>query len=247
MFRRLLEAFATPPGGCLVLLLAGLLLRRRWPRLGLGLQLAGLISLWLFSTPVFAGLLLGSLQTAPPLPATGPLPDAQAIVVLSAEADGDGFEYGGGTVGSLTLRRMRYAAVLHHRTGLPVLTSGGRPGTGLPPMAELMARTLEAEFRVPVRWQEGRSADTWENAKYSAELLAADGIRRVLLVTHAWHLPRAIRSFEHHGLTVVPAPTAFRGPCWVDALSLVPSASAVRDSALALHEWLGRLAYWFRG
>lgn len=241
--RRLVEALILPPCSALILLLAGTALRRRLPRGGLALQVAGVVWLWLASTPWVAGTLLGTLQGAPPLPPTGPLPPADAIVVLSAEADRHGEEYGGPVVGAMTLQRLRYAAALQHRTGLPVLVSGGRPGADAPSMAELMARTLRDEFSVPVRWLEERSADTWENAEYSAAMLAADGVERILLVTTAWHLPRAVPCFEAQGLQVVPAPTGFRGPPYQNALSFVPHWQALRDTGFALHEWIGRAWY----
>jgi uncharacterized SAM-binding protein YcdF (DUF218 family) len=243
MLKGILVAAATPPGLCLLLLLAGLCLRRRWPRTGLGLLIAGVAALWLLSTPFVAGAMLRTLQTEPALPPTGPLPAAQAIVVLSAEADGEAAEYGTSTPGAMTLQRVRYAAALHKRTGLPVLTSGGIPGPGVEPLASSMARTLEQELGTPVHWREDRSRDTWENAAFSAELLKRDGIGRVLLVTHAWHLPRAKRCFERQGLQVVPAPTAFRAPAWTHPGCLVPGPGGLRDSYLALHEWYGLLAY----
>ena len=84
--RRLFEALILPPSSVLVLMLVGTALRRRLPRTGRGLQIAGLLWLWLAATPFVAGTLLRTLQDAPALPATGPLPEADAIVVLSAEA-----------------------------------------------------------------------------------------------------------------------------------------------------------------
>jgi uncharacterized SAM-binding protein YcdF (DUF218 family) len=243
MLKGIAIAASTPPGLCLLLLLAGLLVRRRWPRTGLGLQIAGLVLLWLLSTPFVAGAMLRTLQTEAALPPTGPLPEADAIVVLSAEADGEAAEYGTSTPGAMTLQRVRYAAALHRRTGLPVLTSGGLPGPGVEPLASSMARTLEQEFAVPVRWREERSSDTWQNAAFSAGLLTPDGVRRVLLVTHAWHMPRAMACFRRQGLEVVPAPTAFRAPAWTHPGCLIPSTGGLRDSYLALHEWYGRLAY----
>jgi len=247
MLRRALEALTTPPGCCIALLLASALVRQRWPKLARWCTVLGIASLWLLSTPLCAGLLLRTLQSVPALPAEGALPAADAIVVLSAEADRLAPEFGGASVGALTLQRIRYAAALHRRTGLPVLTSGGRPGSELEPIAVTMARALEREFDTPVRWREERSADTWENAAFSAQLLQHDGVRTVMLVTHAWHLPRAIRCFAAQGLTVVPAPTAFRGPAYVDLGSLLPGTAGLRDSAFALHEWYGRFFYLFRG
>ena len=243
MWKRVIEAACTPPGLCLLLLLAALLLRARRPRASLLLALLGGLVLWLASTPAVAGAFLRTLQTLPPLASEGPLPDAQAIVVLSAEGDRGAPEYGGPTAGPLTVVRIRYAAQLHRRSKLPVLTSGGRPGTGIEPLADSMAIALQDEFTVPVRWRENRSADTWENAKFSAELLQKDGVRRVLLVTHGWHLPRAVAAFAAHGIEAIGAGTAWRSEAIVDWTSFLPASSALRDTTFALHEWIGRLAY----
>jgi uncharacterized SAM-binding protein YcdF (DUF218 family) len=144
----------------------------------------------------------------------------------------------------MTLQRLRYGAFLQRRTGLPMLTSGGAPGTDSPSLAALMAAAARQEFGVPVQWVEERSADTWENAVFSAELLKAQGVKRVLLVTSAWHLPRAAASFRAQGLEVIAAPTGFRGPVVESWFAFVPQVTGLRDSNLALHELGGRLAYW---
>ena len=240
--RRLFETLLLPPASSLWLLLLGTLLRRRWPRFGRAMQVFAFVLLWLAATPCVGGLLLGALQTAPPLPATGALPPADAIVVLSAEAD-DGPEYGRAVAGATTLLRLRYGVWLQRRTGLPMLTSGGVPALGQPSLAALMATAAEQEFAVPVRWREELSADTRENALRSAELLREAGVRRVLLVTSAWHMPRARACFERQRLEVVPAPTGFRGPAFDGWQSLLPRWSGLRDTCLALHELGGLLAY----
>lgn len=243
MLRRLLELCLMPPLSCLLLLVAATMLRRWRPRLGRALQVAAVALLWLLATPAFAGWLLGSLQPYAPLGANGSYPQAQAIVVLSAEADIHGLEYGGAVIGAMTLQRVRYAAFLHRKTGLPILCSGGRATRDTPPLAQLMGQALQQEFKVPVQWTEDGSGDTWENAAMSAKLLKAANVNRVLLVTSAWHLPRAVACFTAQGIEAVPAPTALRGPPVENLLSLVPQQAALRDSSLALHEWLGRLWY----
>ncbi|MBX3461957.1 MAG: YdcF family protein [Planctomycetes bacterium] len=247
MLRRLCETLLLPPASALWLLLLGTLLRRRWPRFGRAMQVFAFGWLWAASTPAVGGWLLAALQTSPALPPHGALPAADAIVVLSAEADRGGAEYGGAVVGPTTLQRLRYGAALQRRTGLPMLCSGGAPGTGLPSLAALMAQAATAEFGVPVRWREERSADTRENAAFSAELLREAGVRRVLLVTSAWHMPRAVGCFERMQIEVVAAPTGFRGPAVEDWTSFVPRWSGLRDTCLALHELGGRLAYWLGG
>jgi uncharacterized SAM-binding protein YcdF (DUF218 family) len=243
MLRRLLEDCVLPPLSCLLLLLAGTVLRRWKPRLGRGVQVAACVLLWLLATPCIAGGLLRTLQQDPALPASGPLPKADAIVVLSAESDTRAPEYGSAVVGPLTLQRVRYAAFLHKRSGLPILTSGGRPTRDTRPLAAMMRDALVNEFGCQVRWVEDRSATTFENARFAAEMLRQDGVHRVFLVTHAWHMPRAEACFRAQGLEVVPAPTAFRGPAFENVFSLVPSWQALKDSSWALHEWCGRAWY----
>lgn len=243
MLRTLLESLLLPPGCVLALAALGALSLRWKPRAGRALMIAAGALLWLLATPVVAGLLLRTLQTAPPLPAEGALPPAQAIVVLSAEADPEAPEYGHAAPGRDTLVRLRYGAHLHRRTGLPILVTGGAAAPGHTPVAVTMQRVLEDERGAPVRWVDPTASNTYENAAQAAALLAPEGIDRVYLVTHAWHMPRAVASFEAHGFEVVPAPTGFRARPWQGPGSLVPRWTGIRDSYHAAHEWLGRLYY----
>ncbi|MFX7731723.1 YdcF family protein, partial [Acinetobacter baumannii] len=91
--------------------------------------------------------------------------------------------------------RLQYAAYLARRTGLPILVTGGSPDGSPESEAALMARNLQRDVGVPVRWQETRADTTAQNASYSAAMLKADGIERILLVTDSIHMPRAMRVF----------------------------------------------------
>lgn len=244
--RHLLEDLLLPPCSAALLLIAGVMLARRLPRFARGLRIAAFAWLWLAATPAFAGVLLGSLQQYPALPAYGPLPGADAIVVLSAEADPIADEYGRAVAGPLTMQRVRYGTWLHRRTDLPILVSGGRCGADWS-LAGTMAHAAEREFGVRVRWREDRSSDTLENARYAARLLRAEGVRSVLLVTHAWHMPRAVACFEAMGLEVIAAPTGFRLPSEHGLGHWVPQWHGLRDTALALHEFAGFLQLWSAG
>ena len=75
----------------------------------------------------------------------------------------------------------------------------------------------------------------------SAAILRDADIQRVVLVTQAFHMPRAVRLFRSAGLEVVPAPTNFitGGDTVIGPLSFVPRINALRNSYYALHEWLG--------
>ncbi len=235
----LLAAALVPPPNLPLIGLAGLALRRRWPRLGrmmLGGSLAGLLVL---SLPAVSKALLVSLELGLPLaPPAGDPPGA--IVILSAEVDHLRGPGPAEQVGPLTLERMRAGVALYRRTHLPILVTGGRlAGRQQAPVAVLMAHSLEQDFRVPVRWVEPRSKTTWQNAEDSAALLRRAGIGSIYLVTHAWHEHRGILAFRHFGLNVTAAPVG------LDALTdaVLPSSRAWRESYFAFHEWIGWLDY----
>lgn len=240
-----IAAFLLPPLSLILLMTAGLLLLKRRPRLGKALLAAGLVLLYALSTPLVAGSLIRLLQVAP-LPANANLSGVGAIVVLGAGRYEDAPEYGGDTANALALERLRYAATLQRRTGLPLLVTGGAPDGGMPE-GRFMQEILEKEFGVPVRWMEDASDNTRENAINSARILAREHIRRILLVTHAWHMPRAEAAFERAGLQVIPAGTHFAGSRPPGLMSFVPDAGALRVSAYALHEAIGLVWYRLRG
>ena len=122
--KAVLETLALPPTVFILLTVAGLLLRGRWLRFGRRLTWLSLIALILFGMPVVSDNLLLALETG--LPATPPPGHPpQAIVVLSAEVIRTHQEPLGFRPGLLTLDRLRTAAALHRRTGLPILVSGG--------------------------------------------------------------------------------------------------------------------------
>jgi uncharacterized SAM-binding protein YcdF (DUF218 family) len=240
LLSNLLAAFLLPPMNALLLLVAGLWIWRRRPRLARLLIGTGSLLLWLLALPVVGCLMLQTLEGEPLTPAA--LEQAQAIVVLGGGVYRQAPEYGTDTVGDVTLVRLRYAAKLQRESGLPLLLSGGRPdGAGLMSEAEAMQQVLVGEFGVPVRWLESASNNTRENARLSAERLRAEGVSRILLVTHAWHMPRALMSFAGTGIEALPAATLFTR---VDLSLLDFLPASYTASRQAMHEWIGLL--WYR-
>lgn len=243
-----IESLLLPPGGLLLLLVAGLLLLKTRPRLARALLIGGTLAFYLLATPLGSEALLHSLEPYPALPADGLLATDPpgAIVVLGGGRYTDAPEYGGDTVSVLTLERIRYGARLARRTGLPLLVTGGSVWKEQESEGELMRRALEIDFQLPTRWVEGTSRTTWENATLSKPILESAGINEVYLVTHAWHMPRAVFAFEQAGLQVIPAPTSFTQAADMDpgALDLWPDARGLRRSYFALHEMVGML--WYR-
>ena len=248
----LLKALLLPPVGFLVLVLFGVLLRRRWPALAGGCIMVGLVALFLVSLPAVGTSLLMLHQQYPPLQPdqlTTDLasPDApQVIVVLGADFDEWSPEYGAPQPTALTFARLRYAAFLQGKTGLPLLVSAGNEAGDSERGGSVMKRALEEELGTSVAFVEQASATTAENAVLSAELLRRDGIERIYLVTHAWHMPRAKAAFERQGLTVTPAPTDFATAPSLILFDWLPSPRALRNSYFFFHEALGRIAYALR-
>lgn len=235
--RKTVTALVLPPVGPLLLSVAGLLLLRRAPRLGRTLAWAGVLVLLALSFhPVADALLVAASHTAPL--DRSEAAKAQAIVIISGGVRRDAPEYGGDTVGRLSLERIRYGAKVARETGLPILVTGGVVHDGRPE-AELMKESLEGDFGVPVRWTEIKSRNTRENAQRSAEILRAAGVTRIVLVAHAFDIPRARGEFEAAGLTVVPAPTLIPDLKFEWPRSLVPSMSALFGSYYAVYELLG--------
>jgi uncharacterized SAM-binding protein YcdF (DUF218 family) len=242
LMTNLLATLLLPPLNGLLLVVAGWGLWNRRPFLARTLVGSGVLLLWVLALPVVGGAMLRSLEGEPVAPAD--FTKAQAIVVLGAGRYRDAPEYGGDTVGEATLLRLRYAARLHRESGLPLLVTGGKPDGGQLSEAEVMRRVLEDDFNVPVRWIEGTSNNTRENALLSAQLLQPEGVSTVLLVTHAWHMPRALQSFAEAGLLALPAPTVFHrnSPRLIDFLP-----SGYSGSRIAMHEWIGLVWYRVRG
>ena len=240
----ILKTLVLPPGNLLLLAGIGWLISRRWKLAGRITITLSFALLLLFSMPFFSSLLLIGLQKDQALGTNEVTPQASAIVVLGGDTRRFAPEFGGETAGAETLERLRYGAKLHRDLGVPILVTAGAAKKDATPLAEMMAEILEGDFGIPVRWVESEARNTYENAKFTAEILRREGLQKIYLVTHAWHMPRAKRSFESVGLNVVPAPTGLTiDDDHVLLVDFVPKAEALRRSAAALHEYLGILWY----
>ena len=170
------------------------------------------------------GLLFAALleRSTPPFSAPQGR-SAQAIVVLTGANSS-----------------MLEAARLHLQTGLPVLASGGDGE------AAAIKNHLEKSLHTPVKWTEGNSLNTEQNARFSADILAKAQIRRIILVTHAMHMRRAQAMFADQGFEVVPAPTDFSEWPELQWRDLLPSSEGRKLAKSALHEVFGLAFYKLR-
>jgi uncharacterized SAM-binding protein YcdF (DUF218 family) len=249
------------PIGLACLLIAGSLIAqfRNRSRLAITLDAIALAILLVVGSPATARLLAYPLEMRD-VPAS-PLPDAGAIVVL-----------GGVTAPALPPQpivhltggadRLTYAAELYttHHAPLVVLSGGSMPWSkSLPPESAQMSAILQMLGVPPSAIiEEAASRNTHENAVYTTRLLLARGIRKILLVTSAMTMPRALAAFRFQGIDVIPAPTDFTpyprpaSEGWVsdlqaDAFALVPSSDALNKSSAAIHEYEGLLLYRLAG
>lgn len=225
--------------------------RRRETRRRLFLVSVPFAVLVLLSVPVVSYYAEGSLEWQYPPLEERPA-DADAIVVLSSTiypADGPRKRP---ELNADTLHRcIRAADVYQGGPPLPVVVSGGRvnPNEPGPSCAAVMAAFLR---RLGVRSAdiilEPHSYTTFENAVESRKLLADRGLHKVVLVTDAIHLPRAIGCFRRQGLEVVPCGCQYRAtPLADDRYHVVPGLPALLTCQRIAHEWVGIAWYRLRG
>jgi len=231
--KTLLRSLVLPPSGPLLLALLGLLIQRRRPTLARVCLSVGIGSLWLLATPLVSDTLTRAAEHYPALnlaEAAG----AQAIVILG----GGGQrlwapEYGGPMAEPLLLERLTYGAYVSRKTGLPILVTGFEGEAGA------MRETLRRNFGIDPRWVDDQSYDTFENARNSARMLGADGIRRIVLVTRGTHLWRSVHEFTATGLDVVPAPAGVFAARDSGIWYYLPNPDALMRSHAAVYELMG--------
>ncbi|MEB2624924.1 YdcF family protein [Pseudomonas sp. YuFO8] len=246
-FRYFVKHLLMPPGVLILLLVLAWWWRRSRPRLAGWCFALGVGGFWLMSLPVMVQWGAGLLEREAPLPRDEWATLAQradAIVVLGAGRERGDLAWGSDQPTGMALERERYAARLAKASGLPILTSGGLHYGSPPTEAKMMADSMRDDFGVAVRWQEGQSRTTWENATFSAEVLLPEGIKRVVVVTQAWHMPRAVWSFQKAGFEVVPAPVGFLSVDNAEPLGgWMPELKAIWRSGQLLNEAAGQVAY----
>jgi uncharacterized SAM-binding protein YcdF (DUF218 family) len=244
-FDKLVIALLNPLGSALCAGALALLLAARGHR-RLAWWIGGLGWAWLLlcALPVPSNLLVAAEQGAYPHQAPALLPQADALVVLGGGIDPP---QRAGDLPHLHLGadRVWYAARLWRagRAPLLVLSGGSDPRISVGSEAQAM-RALLLDLGVPDRALrlEQRSRTTRQNAQYTAALLRPLHIRRILLVTSAWHMRRAVALFQAQGFDVVPAPCDSLERQWSPELRWWPQATALQASGLAISETVGWLS-----
>jgi len=259
-WKPVLSSLLLPPVPLLLLTLVGarmMLWRRGW---GWLVVLTATAGLWLGACSAVGEWLQSSLLSPPPaltadriaaLRQTMAARPVVAVVVLGGGRESSAPEYGIASLSPLALERLRFGIWLGRQTGAPLMFSGGlghaaQPGAS---EADVAAEIATREFGRSLRWVESRSRDSRENAQYAAAMLQEYKLEYVVLVTHGWHMPRALRAFQEAsariGATwqVVPAPMGLAQRVERPTLRWIPSSEGFLLVRAVLREkigwWLG--------
>lgn len=256
-WKPVIAALLLPPVPLLLLMLIGtrmILWRRGFGWLVVLLSVAGI---WL-SSCIGVGEALQRSLSRPPLTlepdeiaelkheaASGHV----AIVVLGGGREPMAPEYGLGNLTPTSLARLRYGVWLSRATNAPLAFSGGTGHAGEPgtPEADIAARVASQEFGRPLKWTEGESRDTRENAARTVALLKPAGVEQIVLVTHGYHIRRALRDFEEAAqreggnLRIVPAPMGLGSQEQRPVLRWMPTTPGIELTRDVLRDWIGLL------
>jgi uncharacterized SAM-binding protein YcdF (DUF218 family) len=245
---KIITAFILPPGCIIAVLILLIFFVPRKIKYYLGIVT---FFLYLLSIQPVSDLLLKPLENAyPPFLSDINEYEFDSIVVL-----------GGGTImgspeavkqdtlSADAMKRAVYGFILSNKYPVPVIFSGGKVFEyNQEPEAVVAGYLYEALGLPSLRFiAETESRNTWENAKETAKLEIPEltEIKKIVLVTSAYHMKRSVYCFESNGISVIPAPTdykCYRGQKY-DLLSFIPLMTYLRNSQLALHEYIGLLYY----
>ena len=233
-----------PPGIFIVALfaLAWYAWKRRGARRIAALLFALTFVFYLLCTSVVAERSLGWLEQAYLPPAE---PAGDVIIMLGGGAMPDSPDVDGvGALCSSPANRLLTAVRLQRKLGVPILLSGGQVYEDTGAEAKI-ARRMLIDLGVPEEQilVETRSINTTQNARYSAEILRAQGLTQPILVTSAFHMKRAVLNFKKQGIDVVPYPADYQvthHPVF-HYTKLRPQTEALLDNVTVLQETLRTL------
>ncbi len=250
LVRWVAKSLLTPPTPLWVMLLFGWLLSKRKPVLGGLLFWGALLTHYALMTNLTADGISHFVESVPAVsPAQLKAGGYEAIVVLGGGIDTVGKEFGQASLLEDPLARLRYAAYLSRETGIPIIASGGSY-EGFPAEADVMKVELARDFGLNMKWVEGDSRTTWENATLSTDILRKAGLHKIVVVTQAWHMKRAVWAFQQQpGVEVIGAPTEFSVSRWqsTGADRYLPSIYALYYNSLAIKEIFAYMGYVISG
>jgi uncharacterized SAM-binding protein YcdF (DUF218 family) len=248
LLSKTLDVLATPIAWVVLLVLFGL--TRRGARFRRAAPALAVFVLLLFSFEPVSNALFRSLED-PPLRTVQPDLTYDVVILLGGiDNDKVAGTWGERAYNDNNERLLETFDLLRIGKARNAIVSGGVPGADRQEMNEatvlvdqLVAWGISKDRLVV----EGQARNTHENATLSAAIVRARGWTRVLVVTSAFHMPRAYGCFRAEGLAVDALPVDFRSYGGAYRGELIPRADHLAESTAALREWLGRLVYRLRG
>lgn len=261
ILQNIAESMLLPPGSIILLLLICLFftLKAKKSRfLPVILMSASALFLYVISTPFCSSFLMKNLENryAPQSINTMRIPASEvqgaiSIIVVPCAGIVENSPDGIG-LRPETSNRVNAAFLLYRRTGYPILLSGGNPSRNRQENAQTEAGQAASWLQAAGVSRrslliEGNSQNTAENAKNSIQLLLETYPRRairIFLVTSAYHMPRAVLSFEKFPGEIVPIPVSQKaGDSSIHLQSFLPAITSLHDSSRVLREYAGLLLY----
>ena len=249
LLSKLLPLFVYPLGMAILFVLLGVALIALDKKIAAASSIITAVALlWIFSTPVVSAAIMNSLeQRYLPVPLES-IPKTDAIVVLGGIsktmlAEAADPQFGDG------IDRLLYALRLYRAGKSKAILLTGGAAENFKPEAQLAAGFLE-EQGIPSEalLLETKSRNTRQNASYSLEIMEAQNINHILLVTSAFHMRRAQATFERIGIKVTPAATDYRVPERDSTiLNWLPDSEALISTTIGIKEYLGWWVYQWRG
>jgi uncharacterized SAM-binding protein YcdF (DUF218 family) len=224
----------------------------RSARFGRALALTAILILVAAATLPLGMLLIAPLEDRFPLPPSD-LPPPEGIIVLGGAINDQASAARGETVFDEGGERLTEAVVLAKRypQARVVYTSGSASFTGATSTEALQGRKLMSQMGIaPERVTiEDKSRNTDENARFTAAIAHPQASQQWIIVTSAFHMPRAMGVFEKAGFHPIAYPVAFRtlGRSRDDLRLTFEPARNLRNFEVAVHEWIGLAAYWITG
>lgn len=208
----------------------------------------GFMVLWIAALPVVSNTLIASLEVDYPPLAMADIPHAEAMIVLGGGIGGIDRDSGFIAMGD-PVERLVLAWQLYRSGKAPRLVLVGGSARSPTPESSWMAGFLLV-MGVPetALLYEQDSLNTRQNAANTRELLERERIGRVLLVTSAFHMRRALPVFRKAGIEAHPVPTDYRAVVREPSVrDWFPDAGALEGTTFALKEYLGWWIYRWRG
>ena len=232
--------FAQPSSLIIVLLLVGVLLIRRSPSVSAWLIRIAVVCLLAMAVLPLGSLLLSPLENRFPMRQVEEMTSPPHGIIVLGGAEQPGIIADRQTLAvNHNAERLIEGVRLARRfpTARIIVTEG----TAL----EHFATMGIARERLTL---ERKSSTTFENAIYSVELANPATDQVWLLVTSAYHMPRAVGSFRKTGFKVTAWPVDYRTPRRIRWWRIPHQPSkGISDVDLATKEWVGMLVYWLTG